>query len=253
MLSLSQLSWRRVAIALALLLTALPDGRAAENYEYPELLVTPSASERVEREAKIERKSTWTAHTAVQSSALMTTIAGFMVRNDSGKVKGDNKDEAKAQASLAGTIGIGAGLAWIATTTFLSATHAPYDDARKDIKSMPAKTERERLAKERAAEEGLEAPALLASRLGWLSFATNLGVSAYMASQAHDALPLAFCGLSAVTAFAPFVFPAHWESVWKYQQDYKKKIYGPIKVSLLPPADSSSRTMRPAAEWAMQF
>lgn len=203
--------------------------QAADGFDYPELLVTPRATDRVQTAANNENKSAWGEYSAIQASALMTLFTGMQVRGDGGKT--ENDDESAAAASTAGNIGMLTGGLWLTTTLVMSASYRPYKSARKEFNDMPRGNQRDMLARERIAEEGLEAPGRLSRRMAWLSFISNAAVSGYMASQCGMMQNKVYGGLSAIIALAPFVFPSGHETLMDYHEEYKKKIYGPLKTA----------------------
>ena len=90
-----------VLCVLSLVFGVVPvqQSHASEAYEYPELLVTPSATERLEMEAAKESGRRFTTHLPIQISALGTITAGIFQA---------------AESDRRGDIGIIAGLALIA-------------------------------------------------------------------------------------------------------------------------------------------
>src|SRR4051794_25473824 len=79
-----------------------------KHYDYPELLVSPRASERLQREAKQEEHNSWTSHIPIQTSALTTFFAATMVAGDKAdreKFPGDKGDEKDAGVKNAATFG----------------------------------------------------------------------------------------------------------------------------------------------------
>jgi len=153
------------------------DDAKSTQYDYPELLVTPRATERLKIEARDEESSVWTMHLPIQASALVTTMAGVMALSDKGEKKDQEKEDA---AKNAGQLGIGIGIGWLATTAFVSATYRPYKTALAEVKKLPGKSKQEELTQERFAEEGLLAPARLARRLNLLAVSTNIVAGGYI-------------------------------------------------------------------------
>jgi hypothetical protein len=215
----------RILIVLSLIPATLSEGRGAEEFDYPELLVTPRASSRLESEAKREASDRRTRYLAIQASALTTLAAGAALQRNPGVTGG--------QARL---VGIGVGAGWLALTTALAMKHAPYASASAEISAMPAKTRREQLARERAAESAIEATASLARRLQWLSVATNAAAGAYLLGESRDGSFSKSLNIGVIAmALAPVVFPQRAIRVACEQRDYKKRIYGPIAGATLLP------------------
>jgi len=202
---------------------ALGDDGSKQKFSYPELLVVPKASERLQKEARLENSKAWTSHIPIQVSALVTLGSGMMAMNDSDKDK-DKKDTAKG----AGQFAVLVGGSWLSATVLTSALYRPYRSCYKTVKPSKPKNSTEQLAKERAAEECIDSPATLSKKANWLSFLTNAAASAYVASAANDDLTKAAGGAAILAAFAPIMFNYHWQDVKEYHNDYKKRIYGPI-------------------------
>ncbi len=216
---------RTGAIVLTLITAAATTVRAEEpspiTFHYPELLVTPRASARLETEAKRETKTRWSTHLPLQASALTTLFAGTMQLS--------NKNPVKDPDGYSGITGVATGAGWLAITLWLSASHEPYADGASEISAMPHKSDREELARERAAEESIHRAAALGQKLRWLSVISNVAASTYMLSNSvNQSFSRTVDAAALVMAFTPLVFPNHWTVVAEEQQNYKKRIYGPI-------------------------
>jgi hypothetical protein len=74
------------------------------DFEYPELMVAPSASDRLQLQAKSENSNRYTDHWAIQTSAATTLIAAILSGSDPGKetTTDDTKPKATKTASTAG-------------------------------------------------------------------------------------------------------------------------------------------------------
>ncbi len=194
-------------------------------FEYPELLVTPLASDRVTEEANIEKSQKFTNHLPVQISALTTALAGVMAANAAGDIDKETKrDSAKYSALGAELVGFG----WLGFTAVMSFTSSPYSSANTALKKMPAKSKREQLARERQAEEELEHTASTYNKIKWLSIASNFVVAGAVAGTSEDQMVKTTAGFAGLAAFAPLLFPYRAETIWDQHQDYKKRIYGPL-------------------------
>src|SRR4051812_12685888 len=102
---MKKLSCRNTILLSTGLLVLVTSARAAD-YDYPELMVTPSASERLTMQGKSEESKRWTTHLPIQASALMTLTAGIL-----------QKDKNGARTGLAG---IAVGGSWLIGTFILS-------------------------------------------------------------------------------------------------------------------------------------
>lgn len=222
---------RHVVLAALIFLQVWPPLFAAEpaTYEYPELLVQPQASDRLASEAKEEKSSAWTAHLPIQTSAVLTLLAGISASSDKADSGKTTDEEKQTQEKNAGQIATMLGGGWIATTVLLSVFYRPYHSGLSEIKKLEkGKNKSSQLIRERAAEEALDAPASLASRLTWLSASSNFVVGAYMVANAQGQNAKGMAAISTLGAFAPLLFSYSWEKVADQQKDYKKRIYGPI-------------------------
>lgn len=197
---------------------------------YPELDVSPRASERLQMEAVRENKSQWRTHLPLQISALATLTSGLTISgqpNSALEKSGEIPDWAKKQNSYAGQIATLVGSGWLVTSALMSIYYKPYQDGYFRIKKMPDKNQRDQLSKERLAEEYLEAPSTIAPILVNLSMITNFAASANAAANSGFE-GMVVSGISAVLAFAPLIFDYRWEYVYEQHQLYKKRIYGPV-------------------------
>lgn len=214
---------------------------------YPELTVSPKASERLKMEAEDESKSRWTTHIPMQVSALATLFAGIYAGSD----KPTNATAKELdQADWASKVGIGVGVAWLGVTAYMATSYTPYADGLAKTTGLPTKTKYEQLVKERLSEEAIEAPAALAKRLTWLSVATNLGASAFIASSAGEKAKIVG-GVAAVASLAPIIFRYHWTTVHRHHKNYKKRIYGPVASFTLLKGDDEA--LVPGFNWSMTF
>ncbi len=204
---------------------------------YPELEVTPRASERLEIEAKNEARNRWLTHLPIQLSALATLYAGTSATYTTGLTSTQQDDY-----NLSKKFAVGVGASWLVLTTALSAGYKPYFNGYKDVVKMPATNPREELTRERIAEESLYAPDSVAVKLKWFSFATNLGVN--LALLRNNATTSNFAiGFGALMSFAPLLFDYRWSQVALQHREYKKKIYGPI--AFANPISINDREIQP--------
>jgi hypothetical protein len=210
------------ALPCALLVAAQGSATArAAEFEYPELAVTPRASERVELEARQEASSRWTTYLPTQVSALGTLTTALALR-------GQN-DPAKDSADTASLIGLATGGGWLVGTLLLAQYYQPYGAAQTGLNELPRKSPREQLLRERMAEEAIQSAARVGRRLAWLSTLSNLGASAFMMGQATSStFAKGAAAGSMALSLAPLVFGYRWGHVAHEQAEYKKRIYGPV-------------------------
>lgn len=206
------------------------------NEFYPELMVTPKASERLKREAALEKRSHWQEFLPLQATGLTTLLAGITAHSDLDK----DKDKDGIGPKLAMVVGG----SWIAVSTWMQFSYRPYINGYRETAKLPYGSKREQLAAERYAEEKIDNAAALARKLKWLSFGTNLAASAYALSSAEsDSTGQGVAAFGVLASAVPLLFPMKWEQVSEDQRSYKKKIFGPISFSntmLLDPG-----TLRP--------
>lgn len=203
---------------------------AQDELDYPELTVTPRASERLDMESKKETNSRWTKFIPLQVSALSTFTAGLLY---SAKPT-TNPLENPGAMKFAG-LAVGGG--WIAATLVLSAMHTPYQSSNAEVSALPKGTTREKLTRERLAEEAIDGAASLGRKLTWLSVITNVGANAAMLSKVESgSFSMILCGVGAAAAFTPLIFGTNWGTVAAEQREYKKKIYAPVASFIVVPS-----------------
>jgi hypothetical protein len=230
-----------------LFLSILPNAAyAAEDdklkvLDYPELHVTPSASQRLKRLAKNERSDRLKNHSSMMLSPIATLIATFQA-TDSPQVS-DDPDNVD-QNELSTQVGMAVGGGWLLTNLLLATSYDPYSSGYKEVKKMKSETHRDRLARERFAEEALYKPAKLGTRLLWFSVITNFAASAYLMGYADADAKLA-AGISAAVALGPIFFPYTWIESANQHRLYKKKIYGPVASLTFLRDGSQNRNLQP--------
>ena len=188
---------------------------------YPELEVTPRATERLAMQVEKEKEVNLFAQLPMQVSAASTLVTGILQMSDIDEIKDPNKKSSSA--------GIVVGAAWLGINYYVTQKYHIYERAMADINKISGKTTRDQLTKERIAEEGLNRAAHLASRMKWLSVVTNVGANAFMISKVKKETTAQYVGaFSLLAAFAPVIFTSDWENVAADQNSYKKKVYGPV-------------------------
>jgi len=204
-----------------LISTAAVDFVKAAEFEYPELNVTPRASDRIDQEAAREAGRRWSRHAPILFSGLMTLSAGIL--------QNGNVDLSKDQFKDSPSRGMIVGGVWVGLMSYLATSYHPYESAAKELSTMPRKTVREQLARERYAEARIASAASLAKKLRYLSIFSNAAVSGYMLSKVEKyTLAQGMDILALSSAFAPLLFRNYWEEVAEEQADYKKRIYAPV-------------------------
>lgn len=192
-----------------------------EGFEYPELMVIPRASDRLEAEAKKESDRKFLTHLPIQASALTTLAAGI--------IQLEGRDAHKDPDGTSAWAGIAVGSGWLLATGVMAAIGQPYSSAWKEVSALPKGSRREQLARERMAEEALNHQARLGRTLQWIAMPTNFFASVYMAAKAEPgSFSQVVDGVAAAMALAPLIFRYSWIDVAGEQEEYKKRIYGPI-------------------------
>ncbi|HET9237796.1 MAG TPA: hypothetical protein VFO10_11125 [Oligoflexus sp.] len=214
-----------------------------EGYQYPELLVVPRASQRLATLANQESKSRARTHFVLQAPAFFTLLAGASAMS---------MKEAKSKEAAA--IASGIGLGWLVGTFGLGAMYTPYRTAQQDIAALGDKTQEQSLAKERRAEEALYFPAYVMRRVQYIAAFTNFaGAIAITSLPEENDKVKAVAGVAAVMAFLPLVFDHPWITNYDQQQDYKKRIYGPVAELTLLPEVSHAQPLEPRISWVPGF
>jgi hypothetical protein len=219
-------------------------------FVYPELQVSPRASERIAMESRTETKTRRTQLLPLQVSALATLLAGVSSPKPTDVDKQD-RDDVKHSRQVA----IGVGLAWLGFSVYFNEEYMPYTKANALLKTMPDKTPQEELIRERIAEENIEASSSLGKKMMWASVATNLAAAAYLGNNTANEGQV-YAAVAGLLAFAPVVFRDRWQIVNDYHQEYKKKIYGPITMpTLMAPLSSQAKAEAPipGVLWQLTF
>lgn len=193
----------------------------AEDMSYPELQVTPRASDRVKLMAVEEKQNGLFFQMPFQISAASTLVAGLL---QFGNV--DEESDPDKKSPLAGII-IGAG--WLGINYYLGHQYNIYQNTQSDVSKITGNSMRDQLTRERFAEEGMSQAARLGRKLKWMSVLSNVAANTYMISNTKkDSLSEVVNGVAILAALGPLFFETSWESAWRDQQNYKKKIYGPV-------------------------
>lgn len=237
-----------VIVAMSVAAVIVPRAHAAvEKFDYPELMVTPRASDRVEMEAQKEDSRRWSSQLPTLVPAAAVFAAGVVQLGHTNPVDDPNKGGA-----LAGMV---AGGGWLAYSIISALTENAYSVAAQELKAMPKGTVREQLTRERMAEEALRRRARQARLTRYLATVTLVGASAFMYTTAQesnkvytDANGVVTTGNgtsrsldlgAAVISLAPLFFPSHFEEIHKQQEAYKKRIFAPVASSALLPVAST--------------
>lgn len=215
-------------ISAIICLTTISFAKEKLSFSYPELQVTPLASQRVKMEARSEKKLNSFSNIQQSVPGMMTLISGIMQFNAVNTTDDPNKNSA-----YAGTL---VGAFWVASSIYINSKYRPYTTSYKLFYKLPVKTKRQQLVRERMAESEINKIGRYGKIMKWMNVLSNAGVSAYMLGKTEDGSRTKLIhGISLLTSFMPLLFENQWEKVKSEQKSYKKKIYAPlIGAGLLP-------------------
>lgn len=197
----------------------------SQELSYPELNVTPRASERIKIELRDEAGRAWTSHLSVQLASIATLISGGM--------SSSSISDSKEDGDMAPAIAMGVGAAWLGATTWAALSYRPYRRFYSRIRKMPYKTKRQKLTVERLSEEKINSLKKMGKRIRWFAAISNLAASGFLIDNVEsDSDAQISASFSALMALGPIFFNYHWEDVANEQEKYKKKIFSPV--AMLP-------------------
>ena len=214
---------------------------------YPELQVVPRATERLAIEAKNEDSYAAIAHWPIQVAGLATTIVGFTAKSNR---RGDLTDKEKRDSGLISSVATAVGVSWIVLPAVIS-LQRPYRNGMNAINKYPGKDDRSTLTRERLAEEALEKPARVTKTLKVLSTFTNAGAN-FAAGWHSNETGRAMAAIGIVLAFTPWIFEDNAVAVYEKHQEYKRKIYAPIKSASIG-YDAQGKTFYPVTTLTWMF
>lgn len=193
----------------------------SQDLSYPELQVTPKASDRLKMLAAEEKNNSIFFQMPFQISAASTLVAGLLQFSNV-----DEKEDPDKRSPLAGVV---IGGAWLGINYYLGQQYNIYQNTLANVNKVQGSSMRDQLTRERYAEEGMQSASRLAKKLKWMSAMTNLAANAYMMSNVKkDSMSEVVNGVAALAALGPLFFDTSWEQVWRDQTNYKKRIYGPV-------------------------
>lgn len=198
------------------------DMKVLEDLDYPELQVVPRATQRLTLEASYEKRNFWYVHWPFYASAI-TTIIGTGQQSDSldSDVDAGRRSDAKDRLQIASTIGY----AWLAGMAVLS-FNRPYAKGLNATERIAGQSKSANLMRERLAEETLEGPARLISKLRWLSVASHVIANSVALGETNSDGKV-YAGVGIFAAFLPMIFEHRYEYNYEKHQEYKRKIYAP--------------------------
>lgn len=221
----------------------------AQELSYPELQVTPRASERIYLEAKAENESELTSLLSIQLMAASSAFAGLQYSNADlvDGLSSDDKSIEESKQQLYSIISIGVGAAWLGASFYAMKFYKPYTSAIKKVNKLKGKSKRARLTKERMAEEEIRTMARVGTSVRWISALSGLvsnGLLLSLKTKSGDDDPKVYASIGAALSLTPLFFKTKWERVAEQQDTYKKKIYGPVAYApiLIDPQTGSRAT-----------
>jgi len=237
-------------ITISLLMSSMvvySEESTSENVDlnYPELMMSPRATERLAIESNREARTHWySRNVPTLLSATTTFIAGI--------VQFGKYDASKDPDKRSPLVGLSVGGGWLLVNLYVYKYYGGYIEGFEEIKKLPAKTTHQQLVRERLAEEHINKLGAINTRLKWLSIVTNLGTNIYMLSNAQNKSTASVASSIAIAAsFGPLIFSSEWERVASEQRKYQKKIYRPIITSTL--FQDNSGNIVPGAMVSLHF
>lgn len=225
---LSRFTARIVLVTTLVAQFTLPWARA-EDFQYPELNMVPRNSDRIETEAKREAGRNWGVVLPMLAGSVTTFTAGAL-SNPGGLAPSVGPFWA----------GIGVGGVGILASTIIGLTASPYRNAAEDLSHYKGGSLRERLTRERVAEEHISA----ASRMGWrlavFSTLLNSGTSVYLfvsatnlptsdaAQNSSRGVAIVASVVSSAVGLLPLLFRPYWIEVANEQDSYRKRVFAPV-------------------------
>lgn len=215
---------KKFLISIFLVTNLIAQVRAEDKSDYPELQVTPRASERLAIEAENEMKNPKMFQLPITVSSSATLIAALLNKSD------ENKDPNK----YARNVGLVVGGGWLAMNAYLAYSYHGYSTALSKVSLLSTKTQREQLIKERLSEEEINYLGRVGRVMKWGSFISNFAAGGYMMARADkNSNSRIYSGVAMVASVLPLLFSNHYDDVATEQQQYKKRIFGTISSNFL--------------------
>lgn len=212
--------------------------QAETQYQYPELAVSPRASETLENAARLERSSRWTQHLPGQVPALLNLFTGLRLMGENADPEDFTDplqnidqlalDEKTLEIQSSGKLAAAIGGGWLGTTLFMSFYYSPYRSDFRTVGKMKGNSQRDQLVRERRSEEILADAASTAKKLKYIGVTLNLAAAGIVAGATNDQQTTIQAGLAGLAALLPFIIDNEWETTYQRHIDYKKKIYAPL-------------------------
>jgi hypothetical protein len=243
---------RFVPLILILIQSGVSHATSEVSYEYPELSVVPRATEQVLAESIRNQDSALKKHLPLLVPASATFLAGAMEL--AGGTKADENTNPNSSAKVFPWVAMGVGAAWWATVLGLVNPIDYHSEAVEESKTLPVKTTRDQLLRERRAEEAIAKAGSLAKKLKWISFGSNLIAGALVAASSKSETAGVYVGAgAALMSITPILFPHRWETLDCLQRDYKKRIYAPVAGITFLKSPVASADLSPGLSLSLEF
>ena len=211
---------RNLVLGAVLLLSA--ELYSAQNVQYPELLVVPKASKRLQLEMQNNKKSLFDGYSMYIGSTTATLISGIYSFAEMPKDNSNSKIVASLTTAVGGLFtGLGC---------YLALLRNPYQDAYSSINKLPSKSTNNKLIRERLAEENIDRIASFNMRLRILTGIAQIAMGGAIAATVQNNYA---AGITVVAGLFNMIFPHPSENVSSLQKSYKKKIYASITPAIV--------------------
>jgi hypothetical protein len=250
----TKMKLRFFLLILILLQSGFSHAATDTAFDYPELSVVPRASEQVLAESVRNRDSALKKHLPLLVPASATFLAGAMELAGGTKADENTNLNSNSADKVFPWVAMGVGAAWWAAVLGLVDPIDYHSEAAEELKSLPSKTTREQLFRERRAEEAIAKAGSLVRKLKWISFGSNLITGALVAaSSKSETAGIYFGAGAALMSITPILFPHRWESLDCMQKDYKKRIYAPVAGITFLKSPVASAALSPGLSLSLEF
>lgn len=216
---------RMLLVVMAVGVLTLPAKAQANELDYPEISIVPRYSDRLEAEAKMEPLRKWGAVATLAIPFAASTVVGVTLFNP--------------QMAVAYWTPLAVGGLGLVGMSLFGVFLQPYNSGMAIVSPLKNGTLREKLYRERVAEEQIEAAARMGNRMRWFSTAVNLAANMFTVvsyTQVTDSflapgqkmMGVIAGGVGALLSFTPLLFPPYWVDVAGEQESYRKRIFSPV-------------------------
>jgi hypothetical protein len=192
--------------------------------DYPELQVTPRATERLVQLAALEDSSGIALQWTLLASGGMTFYSALKHSKNYRSNTPSASD--KSFSDLAASAGYLIGAGWISWGAYVGYKHWAATRL-SEIKRYSNKDKRGDLNRERLAEEFLEQTSVTSATVDNLAMYTNLATGFFITCFASDDNRI-YGLLAMTTSTLPLLFPNIYTINYEKHMEYKRKIYAPL-------------------------